>query len=73
MSNCDYCSKTSVNLEEYEAGEGTIRRLDITFIPKLRHIQVKILDNNKLSMCFGLNERLNYCPMCGGELNKNII
>jgi ribosomal protein S27E len=67
MVECDYC-KEETNLEEFEAGEGSIRKLDIVFIPQLRHLQVRIQQDDNTKICFGINERFNYCPMCGRKL-----
>ncbi|WP_031517805.1 hypothetical protein [Desulfofalx alkaliphila] len=68
MNDCDYCSQEIVNLEEFEAEDGTVRSLKIVYLPKYRHIQVKIIDNEGMSINFGIDKRINYCPMCGRKL-----
>lgn len=68
MNECDYCSKELVYLEQFETGEGSVRKLDIMFIPEIRHIRVKILDNENIETNYGIEHRINYCPMCGRKL-----
>jgi len=68
MCDCDYCNVEQTILEDYKSSDGTIRSLDIIFIPKLRHIRVKTVDSNELEVNFGIDKRINFCPMCGRRL-----
>ena len=68
QNDCDYCNNEEAILEEYEAGEGNIRSLKIVFIPELRHIRVRTETEDGCNFAFGIDERINYCPMCGNKL-----
>lgn len=71
INDCDYCASEYTYLEEYESSDGTTRKLDIIFIPAIRNIIVKIIDNTGLEINFGIDKRINYCPYCGRKINLN--
>ena len=68
MCDCDYCFDKENVLEDYESKDGTIRNLAIIFLPLLGHIRVKIIDNEGIKWSFGIDKRINFCPMCGTKL-----
>lgn len=68
VTGCDYCTKESIDLEEFKSCDGTIRHLKIVFVPEMRHLQVRIKDHQETAYCYGIDTRFNYCPMCGKKL-----
>ena len=67
--DCDYCKQDTV-LENYKSSEGNIKSLEIVFRPEFRNLIVETTTGDGHNFTFGIDNRFNYCPMCGRNLNK---